>query len=419
MSNKREYEIPEGYEARIDGNKVIIVPKESEDERIKRWIIEYIQEILDVDGFCEGHKTMAKNAIVWLKKQGEHARFIEAIQVGDQVTKNEDGVLVNLSQLKRVAKKDEKQGEQKSTDKVEPKFEIEEGEWYICIRDLLDNYANRAFCKGYIYLSTQNGSLIPSNSNVPFKIVCPDTYFRHWTIEDAKDGDVLCTKNKYPFIYDKGRYNNGLAYYYAGIDVSGNLNIKSPHNMLAHFGRLDNIRPATQEQRDLLFAKMKEAGYEWDADKKESKKIEQKPAEFDDTNAKRMFIKALERVEEQNNKGYKLTDCDKNSWWEDFKAYTSCIVEQKPAEWSEEIEAAISLLKHIAEEQEKDYCPHNANDLRKAAQYLKSLRPHSQWKPSEEQMKALKEAVDEHFDIDGGALWHLYEDLKKLMEEDV
>ena len=64
---------------------------------------------------------------------------------------------------------------------------------------------------------------------------------------------------------------------------------------------------------------------------------EQKPAEFDDTNAKRMFIKALERVEEQNNKGYKLTDCDKNSWWEDFKAYTSCTIEQNPA-WSEEDE---------------------------------------------------------------------------------
>lgn len=42
----------------------------------------------------------------------------------------------------------------------------------------------------------------------------------------------------------------------------------------------------------------------------------------DDSNAKEMFIKALERVEEQNAKGYKLTDCDKNSWWEDFKSYS-------------------------------------------------------------------------------------------------
>ena len=29
--------------------------------------------------------------------------------------------------------------------------------------------------------------------------------------------------------------------------------------------------PATKEQRDLLFQKMKEAGYEWDAEKKELK----------------------------------------------------------------------------------------------------------------------------------------------------
>lgn len=69
----------------------------------------------------------------------------------------------------------------------------------------------------------------------------------------------------------------------------------------------------------------------------------QKPAEFDDTNAKRMFIKALERVEEQNSKGYKLTDCDKNSWWEDFKAYTSCAIEQKPA-WSEEDEKMLDKI---------------------------------------------------------------------------
>jgi hypothetical protein len=52
--------------------------------------------------------------------------------------------------------------------------------------------------------------------------------------------------------------------------------------------------------------------------------------------------------------------------------------------------------------------------------YLKKrdiLQFQATWKPSDEQMEALKEAVDEHFDIDGGALWHLYEDLKKLMEE--
>lgn len=69
-----------------------------------------------------------------------------------------------------------------------PKFKIEKGKWYVCIKDLLDNYANKAFHKGDTYLSTQDGSLIPSNSNIPFEVVCADTYFRDWTIEDAKDG---------------------------------------------------------------------------------------------------------------------------------------------------------------------------------------------------------------------------------------
>ena len=50
---------------------------------------------------------------------------------------------------------------------------------------------------------------------------------------------------------------------------------------------------------------------------------------LNDDIAKELFIRALERVEEQNNKGYTLTDCDKKSWWEDFKAYS--YIKQKPA----------------------------------------------------------------------------------------
>jgi len=43
-----------------------------------------------------------------LEKQGQHAKFINNIQIGDQVTRNQDGMLINLSQLKRVAKPSEK-----------------------------------------------------------------------------------------------------------------------------------------------------------------------------------------------------------------------------------------------------------------------------------------------------------------------
>lgn len=37
------------------------------------------------------------------------------------------------------------------------------------------------------------------------------------------------------------------------------------------------------------------------------------------------------------------------------------------------------------------------------------------WKPSEEQMRALQVVVDEHWDVDGDALYSLYTDLKELM----
>ena len=89
---------------------------ESKDERIRKALIEEFKKKLE-RGF-EWKEGIPNNAVLaWIEKQGEHARFIEAIQVGDKVTKNEDGVLVNLSQLKRVAKPSEqKQGEQKTAE---------------------------------------------------------------------------------------------------------------------------------------------------------------------------------------------------------------------------------------------------------------------------------------------------------------
>ena len=83
--------------------------KESEDERIRKEIIEFVKNSCFVR--TKDSKHNREQMLAWLEKQGEHANFRNKIQIGDKVTRNEDGVLVNLSQLKRVAKKDEKQGE--------------------------------------------------------------------------------------------------------------------------------------------------------------------------------------------------------------------------------------------------------------------------------------------------------------------
>ena len=101
-----------------------------------------------------------------------------------------------------------------------------------------------------------------------------------WTIADAKDGDVL-TNNGHPFIFKctkpsdiKTEIKNPLTVLgYCGIGGAGfTKTIKT-----GGWGDTANCRyyPATKEQRDTLFAKMKEAGYKWDGEKKELKKIKQ------------------------------------------------------------------------------------------------------------------------------------------------
>ena len=70
----KEIEIPEGYEARIEGNKVIIVQKESEDERIKRDIIKALRYGLACEEsvLMPGATTTLKEAIAYLEKQKDN-----------------------------------------------------------------------------------------------------------------------------------------------------------------------------------------------------------------------------------------------------------------------------------------------------------------------------------------------------------
>ena len=97
--------------------------EESEDERIKKAIKYGLYYVFTNNTTV--YETTKEQCLAWLEKQGEHANFRNKIQIGDKVTRNEDGVLVNLSQLNRVAKKDEKKGEQNINNsiwhKVEPK----------------------------------------------------------------------------------------------------------------------------------------------------------------------------------------------------------------------------------------------------------------------------------------------------------
>lgn len=64
---EKTIEIPEGYEARIEDNKVIIEPKESEDEIIRNRIIGYLKQ--DIEEHPE-RKERIEDMLAWLEKQG-------------------------------------------------------------------------------------------------------------------------------------------------------------------------------------------------------------------------------------------------------------------------------------------------------------------------------------------------------------
>ena len=328
--------------------------KESNDENLRKQVVYAINQL----HVCECTKT---KLLAWLEKQGEHAKFRDKIQIGDKVTRNQDGVLVNLSQLKRVAKKDEKQGEQKPTDKIEHKFKV--GDWVVV--------------DGYTYQITDVYADGYSNNAQGFFPKDREDEMRLWTIQDAKDGDVLANDTIVLIVDHLGTFENRpiiYSWYFADSNKFYGVGPSEPDRW-----EVGGFHPATKEQRDLLFQKMKEAGYEWDSEKKELKKIEQTPVEE----------YKITGIGSKNAQG-KLGEMIKNL---------------NPA-WSEEDDIMkqhchqmLALLRPNSSELIKDIidnCHH----------WLKSLKdrvqPQSQWKPSNEQMKALKRIVS------------LYEDLQKL-----
>ena len=72
---------------------------ESEDEKVRKELIDAVQGLWDNDALPIPLSVKRKDEwLAWHEKQAEHANFLSKIQVGDKVTRNENGVLVNLSQ---------------------------------------------------------------------------------------------------------------------------------------------------------------------------------------------------------------------------------------------------------------------------------------------------------------------------------
>jgi hypothetical protein len=205
-------------------------------------------------------------------------------------------------------------------------------------------------------------------------IVFVDEHYHIWTIEDAIDGDVLAFKNnsgiiicKSPTNYDTRSYCRLIYDNFINKEESG-----WDSTLLV---------PATKEQRDLLFKKIEESGYEFDFKTKELKKIENDLTEFENALADvcRGWI-----GEELGWKDYII----KNSIpLLEFAKKQFDEYEQKPA-WSEEDERRLNFCLNILRPKTLFGSTEITNIDTINTKWLKSLKDriqsHKQWKPSEE-----------------------------------
>ena len=226
---------------KIYGNGIIerIFPelKECDDERIKKNCIHFLE----------------------LQKQ-HHAATFEIEECIDWLEKKCETYPI-LSNSSNTGK-----NEQKSADKIEPRFEV--GDWVVFITSESVYKVEKKENYEYTLRHILGGSLCLSFSN--------EKLIREWTIKDAKDGDVLSFYSEYKgnkmfqigivekYVSKYGGCSNTFKIYF-GVDWDNNLQI-------GKYMGCDDIRPATKEQRDSLMKAMNNAGYEWDADKKELKK---------------------------------------------------------------------------------------------------------------------------------------------------
>lgn len=316
--------------------------EESEDEK---WIPKEIAKYLKEKG------DFRSCWIVWLEKQGEHINHNHLEKKGEQ---NEQSFWEKCNRCKYFdgydiclhkkncgtvtdGKKEncknngffiEKHGEQKPIDKVGPKFKV--GDWVL--QENIGVYKVIEICKSWY-------EVIDFKDN-HYSISFDDEYMCHfWTIQDAKDGDVLVGDEKRPFIF-KGLldiFHPECPVAYCGIDSTRTFSVSTAVGWWTD----EEVQLATKEQRDILFQKMKEAGYEWDAEKKELKKIEQESAwsedggqkYSEDSCKKSNDIAAEEKDMTEYKKGF---ECGKQrvlKYPEDFN-----LCEKSASAWSEEDE---------------------------------------------------------------------------------
>lgn len=213
--------------------------------------------------------------------------------------------------------------EQKSSGEIEPKFKV--GNWYQCTKDFFGKGVT--FDRNTAYYCAQEGCL-QDEYGCHIAIV-KDLYdrFKLWTIQDAKDGDILAIswwedKNLWEqIIIFKKYHNKGVKGLYSMPCVEGYGNTFKNGKLafneeVPYYSRkwTCDLLPATKEQRDTFMKAMNDAGYKWNMEKKKLNK-----KEVFDPKTLKPFDKVLARLNKQG-----IWYCELLSFVEDDTNLVKC-----------------------------------------------------------------------------------------------
>lgn len=169
--------------------------------------------------------------------------------------------MFSLNDIDEIFEKIAETYEEKPLLKVETKFH--EGEWIV-------NRNGGLWKIKKIFKNTYDIESLYGESLQPIKTVDMDCHL--WTIKDAKPGDIL-SDGKMIVIFKEFEEPSYREHFiaYIGLDCIGAIQVTDGTWQLG----ADKAHPATKEQRDLLFQKMKDAGYEFNFEKKELKRVKE------------------------------------------------------------------------------------------------------------------------------------------------
>lgn len=289
-------------------SKIFPELKESEDERIRKEIIETLNNLASMH-YPLTTVERYKEWIAWLEKQVPVDVKIKGVKQGialsiiDFLDKNTTGMDMSSGECKGLEdaildsdwmkvyyymkKKLEKQDEKKSANEVkdynsiDPHFYKPQGKTALeAIKEEKVDNANKVetmFNVGDWVVKKDGEFFSNGRKAVQITNIAGEQYWfdcgtwleakdiRLWTIQDAEDGDVLVNgANIFIFHCIGGtrvmgycHLNTGGWFFYN--DIGKN----------ECFCLTDAVvTPATKEQRDLLFQKMRDADYKWDAENK-------------------------------------------------------------------------------------------------------------------------------------------------------